>query len=87
MSELEDFKTELDALCDIGTPAQRKANTERMLQAADAMIGASKELQEVLATPGWESRISGVVRRIEGEGTGAVQRPVVDLVQQGGSMF
>lgn len=84
MSELQKFKEQLDALCDVGKDAaERETNTKKLLKAADDLIAQREDLQALIKTPGWQSRISGNTRIIEG----TEQRPVIDLVQQGGSML
>lgn len=84
MPDLKQFRNQLDKLCDVGKDVtERSDNTKQLLKAADKLIDENAALQKLLKTENWQSRISGDTRIMEG----VEARPVVDLVQQGGSML
>ncbi|MEP7377683.1 MAG: patatin-like phospholipase family protein [Chitinophagaceae bacterium] len=92
-TSVEDFLTELDVITAKDSPEkagmaeQNRANTRSLLQVADQLFDTSPELQQMIANKSLQPNISGeTFTREIFEGT-EFRRPVIDLVQQGGTML
>lgn len=86
MSTLQDFITELDVINKRNDPAVSRSNTIQLLEAGDKLLNASpviKLIQENKLQP----KISGKSYIREEYNGNVYKRPVIDLVQQGGTML
>lgn len=84
---IEDFLKELDNICDSGNPEERINCTLELLKAGDTLLAANKIVTERIESGTLLSRICGTTRIEEVVDGKTVRRPVVDLVQQGGTML
>jgi len=85
---LHDFLTELDELCDArNTPETRTNCTCELLSAADQLFDASTIIKERMNDGSFLANICGTTRIEEVIDNVTFKRPVVDLVQQGGTML
>lgn len=66
---------------------ERMSNTKQLLLAADKLFENSSKLQERLANDSFRQDICGFTRLEEDTLNGVKNRPVIDLVQQGGTML
>ena len=84
---IQDFLTALDKINDAGNPATNMKNTRELLEAGDLVFESSVSVKEKIKNDSFQQTISGVTY-IEELVDGVVfKRPVVDLVQQGGTML
>lgn len=84
---IEGFLKELDKICDSGKPEERVNCTIELLKAGDTLLAANKVVTERIESGTLLPRICGTTRIEEAVDGKTVQRPVVDLVQQGGTML
>lgn len=89
---LEQFLREIDTKC-IGHMAEdsnvddRKANTKKMLEEADKLLENNSGLLNKINDGSLLSKICGTTRIEETVNGKVISRPVIDLVQQGGTML
>lgn len=86
MPTIQQFITELDHISNSNDPAVSRSNTIQLLEAGDKLLNASsiiKLVQENKLQP----KISGKSYIREEYNGNVYKRPVIDLVQQGGTML
>jgi NTE family protein len=86
-NSIEDFLKELDNINNNGDVEINKANTIVLLKAGDSVFESSTRLKEIIENGTFQSTISGdsyIEEKFEGI---IFKRPVIDLVQQGGTML
>lgn len=84
---IENFLSDLNNICDSGNPDERINCTVELLKAGDALLAANKIVTERIHSGTLLPRICGSTRIEEAVDGQIVRRPVVDLVQQGGTML
>ena len=85
--DIQNFVKELNRINDAPNPDTYVEKTRALLAEGDAVFNASINIKQRIADGSFRKAISGVtyIEEIFNEGT--IQRPVVDLVQQGGTML
>jgi NTE family protein len=87
-NSIDDFLKELDGINNTVDPKTDKENTIKLLKAGDVVFESSALLKERLANGSFQSTISGESYiKEEIEDNVFIKRPVIDLVQQGGTML
>lgn len=84
---VNDFLTQLDKINKSGNTAESKSNTIKLLQAGDKLLDARPELKKLIEENKLRPKISGKSYIKEEYNGKQYQRPVIDLVQQGGTML
>lgn len=81
------FLTELDTIIGPDNASQHKECTRKLLEAGDAIFNNATELQASIKDGTFRQKISGTAYTIEQVDGKSQERPVIDLVQQGGTML
>ncbi|RYY59315.1 MAG: hypothetical protein EOO05_13655 [Chitinophagaceae bacterium] len=85
--DIDKFIAELDAINDGPDRKKYKDNTRSLLGEGDAVFNASAIIQQRISDGTFQQTISGVTYVEETIDGTTFRRPVVDLVQQGGTML
>jgi len=85
--DIDNFIKELNNINDAPNPETYTEKTRALLLEGDTVFEASSIIKERIANGSFQKTISGVTYIEEITSKGIINRPVVDLVQQGGTML